>query len=130
MTARYAPLVLLSAHAAVADTSSALSDLAKQLHFARSQPTGAKLNLSCPKNLEAMVGTSRGTLTVTLGRADYSDARSADEEYPGSEYWTYFLTAPRIQKPDEITDGGGFPEVSFVFDKHGRVVHVSCYLAR
>lgn len=109
-----AALVLaLMQHQAAADgTQQFLADLAAKINQARTSPRGVSAAFSCPKDLERLVGTSIATINIMLPKADLSHEESQ----------SYFLTGPR--PPGQR--GGGFPEITFHFNRAGTVEGTTC----
>lgn len=107
----------IAQHQALAtDTQQLLADLAAKINEARSLPAGAKPSFRCPGELEGLVGTPIATINTTIPKADLTLGDSQ----------VYFLTGPRPRGQR----GGGFPEITFFFDKAAKVERITCTYAR
>jgi hypothetical protein len=108
----------------VAASPTALDELVKlgrQLRHVRSLPVGTPTDLSCPQELGRFTGLQKRQIADTLGAPDYSPG-----DLPKSRSWCYFFTSP----VPEGQRGGGFPELTFIFDGNERVVRTTCYYSR
>jgi len=94
-----------------------LDRLAQELKHLRSLPMGAPTNSRCPQDKNTLVGLWREQVQAKLGEPDFIDDDGA---------WSYFFTSPVL--PHQR--GGGFPQLTFLFDKTGAVSDVTCYYAR
>ena len=104
----------------VAASSAVLEELAKlgrQLRHVRSLPVGTPTDLSCPQDIGRFTGLQKTQIAKALGAPDYS---------PGAREWCYFLTSP----VPEGQVGGGFPELTFIFDRNECVVRTTCHYSR
>ena len=111
----------------VAASPTALDDLAKlgrQLRHVRSLPVGTPTDLSCPQELGRFTGLQKSQIADTLGAPDYSPGGPPKSRR--SLEWCYFFTSP--VPAGQV--GGGFPELTFIFDRNERVVRTTCYYSR
>jgi hypothetical protein len=111
----------------VAGSQVVLDDLAKlgrQLRHLRSLPVGTPTNLSCPQDLGRFTGLQKRQIADTLSAPDYSEGGSAKVGRPLE--WSYFFTSPTPR--GQL--GGGFPELTFIFDRSEHVVRTTCYYSR
>jgi hypothetical protein len=108
-----------------------LRELAEQLGHMRSSAPDANAEMACPDkaDLVRLRGLKKSEVLSALSSPDY------EEEDTGTSSWSYFLTSPRNGVVDrgetlEVTAGGGFPVVTFVFNGLGKAEHVTCSYAR
>ena len=100
-----------------------LAKLGRQLRHLRSLPGGAPTSASCPKNLSRFTGLQKKQIADALGAPDYTEGGSKTDK---PLEWSYFFTSP----VPEGQLGGGFPELTFIFGRHGRVMQTTCYYSR
>ena len=118
---------LCIASVCVASSPTALDELTRlgqQLRHARTLPVGAPTGLSCPQQLERFAGLHKRQIADSLGKPDYTP--EDDAKWRKSREWCYFFTSP-VPKGQL---GGGFPELTFIFDRHERVVRTTCHYSR
>jgi hypothetical protein len=101
-----------------------LATLGRQLRHARSLPVGAPTGLSCPQQLDRFAGLQKRQIAASLGKPDYTPG--PDSQWRKSGEWCYFFTSP----VPEGQLGGGFPELTFIFDRHDHVVRTTCHYSR
>jgi hypothetical protein len=101
-----------------------LAKLGRELRHLRSLPVGAPTSASCPKDLSRFTGLQKKQITDALGAPDYTEDGSVNASRRVE--WSYFFTSP----VPEGQVGGGFPELTFVFGRNGRVVRTTCYYSR
>jgi len=114
-------ILLLFAPRALAQgslSSTLLTELGRQLHQLRAMPMGAYTNAHCPDGRDSLVGTERQVLKLKLGTPDYIGRHDLS--------WSYFFTSP----VPVSQNGGGFPELTFIFSKGNRVASVTCYYSK
>ena len=101
-----------------------LATLSRQLRHVRSLPVGTPTALSCPQDLGRFRGLHKRQIAAALGIPDYTP--EDDSKWRKSREWCYFFTSP-VPKGQL---GGGFPELTFIFDRNERVVRTTCYYSR
>jgi hypothetical protein len=121
--------VIAAGSSADANDQDALRELSKQLRYVRSLAPDANVDTSCPE--KALLARLRG-LTKSEVLAQLSDPDSEEEN---TNVWSYFVTSQTegvIDRGDclEVTTGGGFPIITFVFNPRGRAERVTCAYAR
>jgi hypothetical protein len=99
-----------------ASTDFLLSQLSTELINARALPLGVKTFYQCPATLDHLKGISYTSLMLALPKPDYESNGAA----------SYFLTSP--VPPEQ--KGGGFPEITFIFDSLGVVEKVTCFYSK
>lgn len=104
------PIVCLGASPPLLDT------LANELNALRALPLGSPAHAVCPRETQPLVGLSQEHLQNALGSPDYNTPSE----------WSYFFTSP----VPERQYGGGFPQLTFIFNTNKKVVRISCYYAR
>jgi hypothetical protein len=110
-------LLIASAPSALGASPTLLEKLAEQLQHARQLPEGSATRYHCPEHTAELIGIAKQSVEDALGKPDYI----------GNERdWSYFFTSPR--PPTQL--GGGFPELTFYFDKSDKTSRVTCYLSR
>jgi hypothetical protein len=100
-----------------------LAKLGRQLRHLRSLPVGAPTNARCPENLSRFTGLQKKQIADALGAPDYTEGGSKTDK---PLQWWYFFTSPVPE--DQV--GGGFPELTFTFDRNERVVRTTCHYSR
>jgi hypothetical protein len=104
------------AQSALCKSPSLLEQLAKQLQHARQLPVGYATYYRCPEDVDSLIGIEKQSIRSSLGKPDYIGKE---------EDWSYFFTSPR---PPGL--GGGFPQLTFYFDKSDRSARVTCHRAK
>lgn len=102
---------------AAKDGVTVLLELAKDLKELQALPVGANTSNSCPTDLNSLVGMSQNTIEAILRKPDWSTSKTER---------SYFLASPR---PPDLR-GGGFPEVTFRYNKFGVLEKVTCAYSR
>ena len=110
-------LSLIPLHLAAKDGVTVLRELAKDLEELRALPIGANASNSCPTELDSLVGMSQDVIEAILPKPDWSISKTKR---------SYFLASPR---PPDLR-GGGFPEVTFRYNKSNVLEKVACFYSR
>jgi hypothetical protein len=116
----FATLCMAGSPAVIED----LTKLGQQLRHLRSLPVGAPTSARCPENLSRFSGLEKKQITDALGAPDYTEDGSVNASRRVE--WSYFFTSP----VPEGQVGGGFPELTFIFGRNGRVMRTTCYYSR
>jgi hypothetical protein len=108
--------LLIAGFAMAADIHPLLAQLSADLAKVRALPVGTKTSYRCPAKLDQLKGATFAAVLAVLPKPDHEDSGSV----------SYFLTSPvpTGQK------GGGFPEITFVQGKSGRVEQITCFYSK
>jgi len=94
-----------------------LDRLAQELKRLRSLPVNTPTNSLCPEDRNTLVDLRQEQVLAALEEPDYIDKDKS---------WTYFFTSPLSVHQR----GGGFPQLTFVFNQKNLVTNVTCYYSR
>lgn len=102
-----------------------LKQLSAELIHARSLPMGAATSFRCHEKTDSLAGLSSAEVRKALGKPDYVEPANPTER-ESEEVWWYFFTSPLPVGQN----GGGFPQLGFIFSKGHKVVRTLCIYAR
>lgn len=124
-------LTLVAAVSVTANELDILGELRDQLRYVRALDAGAPVDMSCPEkaSLLHLHGLKKSEVLDQLSEPDF------EEEEADVSSWSYFLTSPEegvVAKDGtlQLSTGGGFPIVTFIFNPQEVVERVTCAYAR